>query len=133
MSVADVYASTVPNVADQLRIETVDRQPWILLRAYGDVDSDDTLRFHAALRAGVRRGRGWLVVDLSAVSDFDVLPLAVLAKIRTQAVALGGQLRIIVAEHPVGVLADLNRARWNISSTFAEATEPPWPRLRPVN
>jgi hypothetical protein len=64
--------------------------------------------------------------------DFGVLPLAVLAKIRAQASAEGGQLRIVVAEHPVGVLADLDRTRWNIHKNLFDATRFPWPTLRPV-
>jgi len=132
MSVANLFCSGASRATQPLRIETLDRQPWVLVRAHGEVDTDDTLLFHAGLRAGLRRGSGWLVVDLSAVVNFDVLPLAVLAKVRAQAVAEGGQLRIVVAERPAGVLADLNRARWNISTSLDDAMRPPWPRLRPV-
>jgi anti-anti-sigma regulatory factor len=131
----DELATSVPTRVHRLEMlgfATHDYGSWIVVTASGDVDNAATLVFQGVLVEALERGQGWLIVDLTATTSFEVLPLAVLAKIRARALAVGGQLRLIVDPASAGVLVELDRGRWNISSDFAGATRWPAPRLRQV-
>ena len=80
----------------------------------------------------LERQAGWLIVNLSATRRFEVLPLAVLTKVRARAISKNGQLRVVVADDAEGVLADLDRVRWNITNSIGDATRWPSPALQPV-
>jgi anti-anti-sigma factor len=116
---------SLPTSLHGVRLVTTTIGSWVVVTAQGQVDTDDTSLFQGVLNAALERGRGWLIVDLSGVELFEVLPLAVLAQVRARAVAAGGQLRLVAAENGEGILAELDRARWNINSDLANALQTP--------
>jgi anti-anti-sigma regulatory factor len=115
-----------------LKLTTGYRGWWPVVVAEGDVDTADTFLFQAVLTMALERRAGWLIVDLSGTRRFEVLPLAVLTKVRARAISKNGQLRVVVADDAESILADLDRVRWNIMSSVAEATRWPSPVLQPV-
>jgi anti-anti-sigma factor len=128
MSVVDLDLSTTSVPVEGAIFFTTESGNAIVVHVRGEVDATDILILTGVLEAALRRSGGALVLDLSAVTSFDVLPLAVLAKYRARIASENGLFRIVVADHPEGPLADLDPRRWNIVTATAEAAATEIPR-----
>jgi anti-anti-sigma factor len=106
-----------------MRLATFVSGDCVVVSVDGEVCAADAFLFEGFLLAALARGRGCVVVDLTAASYFDVLALAVLVKTRGRlSTGAGRGLRIVIGNGAANAYDTFGGDRWQVYRTLAAAT-----------
>ncbi|HUV06011.1 MAG TPA: STAS domain-containing protein [Armatimonadota bacterium] len=108
----------------KLSAEILEQDGALLVRAHGEVDLHSAPDFEHALQAGVERGGGALIVDLSDVAYVDSAGLSALVAAHRRLSARGAALYVIAPpERPVARVLGITRldTLFHVCSSLEEA------------